>query len=1008
MFGITDRQIRSITYGLFFGSGFSGLVYEVVWVRILQTILGSTTYAVSIVLTAFMAGLAIGSFYAGRLIGKRAEALKIFGWIELGIGFFAFLSPVLLTALNPIYVWLHNEILNSFPLLNLVRFILSFAILIVPTAFMGATLPVLSKFFVKRESKLGTDIGGLYGFNTLGSMVGCFSTGFFLIEQIGVRRSIFLAALINLLIAAIIFILHRRFSNLWAAPSEDHSVKVKTKKETQAIYSTTLLRLVLLTFAVSGFVALGYEVLWTKAISFFAGNTSYAFSTMLTTFLCGLGVGSVIAMRFCDRMRSLLIGFGLAEILIGFCAILTIPMFARLFFLMEPTPFGGSEATPVWLKFSYSFLAMLLPTLIMGAIFPLVSKIYTRSINQIGRSIGNIYSINTTGAILGSAVAGFVLIPLIGIQKSILLLATVNIVVGIILIACSPEMTFKRKCTLLVPIVLFTTILTSIVPVSGKIFSSIKRPTMPRGNSIYYKEGVTHIVEILESKDGTRHLILDGGINASTASTGVGMRVHMLMAQLPLLLHQNPRSILLIALGSGMTAGATLAFGSLETIDCPEISPDVVKAANYFSKWNHNILNSPRFNLYIEDGRNFVLTTARRYDIITTGIIHPKHSAGNASLYSRQYYEICKSKLNKGGIICQWVPLNGLKVSEFKLILKTFQEVFPHSTLWFAQTFGSWGNSNTLLIGTDDELRIDYNKLEKDLREDEIASDLKSEGIHNVFELLDCFAMSEKGLAEYVSDQIEITTDDRPLLEFGSVEMHYAEILADLASKREPILPHLINVGRSSEDSVHIYDKLQNYFEVSNKCIQGDIAALRKRYGKALAEYSAALKLAPHREDVRCQFLELQIQTHKYLAESLLKQKDRYGSDIEQYLQLLEVNPDDAEALFRTGYLYQKLGWLDAAIFQYEEALKLEPDNLEVRHNLAVVYDIKGWTDKAIEELEIVVRMNPSFSEPYAYLGFIYERLGNTSKAIELFEKALKIDPTNQTVKKHLSKLKGA
>jgi spermidine synthase len=712
-------------------------------------------------------------------------------------------------------------------------------------------------------------------------------------------------------------------------------------------------------------------------------------------------------MRFCDGIKDLVTGFGIAEILIGFFAILTIPMFARIFFQIESPAFRGSEATSVWLKFTYSSLAMLLPTLIMGATFPIASKIYT-SLNQVGRSIGNIYSINTVGAILGSATAGFVLIPVMGIQKSILLLAAVNIAIGIILIASSPYARPKSKYAFLAPIVILAVILGAVVPVSGKIFSSVKRPAMPQGNSIYYREGVTHIVEIIEDvKDGTRHLILDGGINASTAPIGVGMRVHMLMAELPLLLHEDPKSILLIALGSGMTAGATLAFESLETIDCAEISPDVVSAADYFAPWNHDVVNSPRFNLYIEDGRNFILTTPQKYDVITTGIIHPKHSAGNAGLYSKDYYEICKSKLNPGGVICQWAPLNGLTVKEFRMILKTFQEVFPKSTLWFAQTFGSWGNVNALLIGTRDELRIDYNRLQMRFQKEKISSDLNSQGIDNIFQFLDCFIMADSMLASLVSGQIEITTDDRPLLEFGDVEMHYSEILSDLAARREPIWPHLTNTGKSPEDSTGIYVELKKYFRVSNKCIQGDIEGLGKDYNQAIADYGAAIEMAPENEDVRRQLLELQKKAHNFLVKRFIKQRIRFPSDVEQYLRMLEINPDDAEAMFRIGYLYQQADWLDAAISQYQSALRLEPNNLQVRHNLAVVYDNKGKTDKAIEELEVLIGMKPSFSKPYAYLGFIYERQADTARAIELFEKALQVDSTDQTAKRHLSKLKG-
>jgi spermidine synthase len=253
---LSSRNIKLIIYTLFFGSGFSGLVYEVVWVRMLHTILGSTTYAVSIVLTAFMAGLAIGSFLAGRWIEKKADALKIYAWIEIGIGFFAFLSPVSLNALNSLYVWMHNQMSLSFQMVNIFRFILSFAVLIVPTALMGATLPVLSKFFVRTESGLGKDIGGLYGFNTLGAMTGCFFTGFFLVQAMGIRQTIFLAALINILVAITIFILHKRFSSTWTPIAENQLAKSKPrerKQKSQKTYPKSLLHIVLLIFAVSGF-----------------------------------------------------------------------------------------------------------------------------------------------------------------------------------------------------------------------------------------------------------------------------------------------------------------------------------------------------------------------------------------------------------------------------------------------------------------------------------------------------------------------------------------------------------------------------------------------------------------------------------------------------------------------------------------------------------------------------------------------------------------------------------
>ncbi len=403
---LTDRKIKIIICALFFASGFAGLVYEVIWVRMLHLILGSTTYAVTLVLTAFMTGLALGSYLAGRYIDTSDKALKIYALLEAGVGLFALLSPALLGLINPLYIQLHAGLHDSPHLLYLIRFLLAFVVLVIPTTLMGATLPVLSKFIVRKRASLGTDLGCLYGYNTIGATLGCFGTGFIFIQSVGIGWTITAAAVLNILVALSAMQLGRTMTKPLpplepTVQSEETQPARKPKKHTTATvekgYSDGLLRLALIMFGLSGFISLGYEVLWARAISFFAGNTSYAFSTMLTTFLLGIGLGSLLATKFSDKLKRPLLAFGLAEIMIGFCAIATIPMFARFFYLLKPEIYGENPATPVWMKFSFSFLAMFLPTLLMGAVFPLVGRIYTRSLKKVGRSIGNLYSMNTVG-----------------------------------------------------------------------------------------------------------------------------------------------------------------------------------------------------------------------------------------------------------------------------------------------------------------------------------------------------------------------------------------------------------------------------------------------------------------------------------------------------------------------------------------------------------------------------------------------------------------------------------
>jgi spermidine synthase len=1012
---LTDRKIKIIICVLFFTSGFAGLVYEVIWVRMLHLILGSTTYAVTLVLTAFMAGLALGSYLAGRHIDKSGRALKIYALLEAGVGLFALLSPVLLGLINPLYIQLHAGLHDSPHLLYLVRFLLAFVVLVIPTTLMGATLPVLSKLIVKKRSSLGKDIGCLYGYNTIGATLGCFGTGFIFIHSFGIGWTISAAAVLNILVAIIALQLGRTLAEPvlqpeQSIPPEKTQPAKKPKKQIMAAetgYSNSLLSLVLFMFGLSGFISLGYEVLWARAISFFAGNTSYAFSTMLTTFLLGIGLGSLLATKFSDKLKRPLLGFGLAEIMIGFCAIATIPMFARFFYLLRPEIYGENPATPVWMKFCFSFLAMFIPTLLMGAVFPLVGRIYTHTLKKVGRSIGNLYSINTVGSILGSAAAGFVLVPLLGIQKSILLLSILQISIGAIIIMCSPELQPARRLSIVTPFVLIALALTVIAPVRGNTYSSAHRSNMPNGAPIYYREGVSNIVEVLQESEDSRHLILTGGVNASTSSHGVGLRIHRLMSQLPLLLHENPQSILLIALGSGMTAGATLAFDNLKTIDCAEISRDVVDAAGYFRLWNHDIVNSPRFNLVIEDGRNFVLTTPRKYDVITAGIIHPKYNSGNAGFYSKDYYEICKRKLKPGGIVCQWAPLYGLTVDEFKMIINTFLEVFPHGSLWFAQNYGQLGNSNALLIGSLDSLGISYAGLKKYFQKQAVGDDLREEGIDNVVELLDCFILGGDALRDFARGRNRITTDNHPILEFGQIEMHYDEILRMMAELREPIQPYLTNFeSAASSEMIAISDSLRIQYEVSNYCIQGDIHILEIDFNQALAEYGRALEILPDNPDLRLQYRDVQLRANNHLIREFMAKNQGQNDMIKRFAQRLQYKPNDAESQFNIGLVYQQKGWLDAAMTQYQDAIRLDPDNPLIRHNLALLYDQKGWSEKALEELDRVIAMDSTLAAPCVYCGIIHKRMGDLESARKMFTRALILDPDNKIANEQLAELK--
>src|SRR5437867_1057328 len=432
------RTWRRAVLALCFLSGISGLIYEVAWARMLHLLFGDTVLAVSTVLASFMAGLAAGSFWIGRYIDRRRGVLAVYAGLETGIGLSALLLPVVLQALTPLYVWLHQSLSASFWLFGLVRFLLAFCLLSVPTALMGATLPVLSRYLVQNSATLGWNVGALYALNTGGAMLGCFMAGYVLIGSLGLSWTVWIGAALNFAIALVVWGGQR-----WIEAPDIREAPSSSPADTApavARYDDKTVRRVLWSFALAGCAALSYEVIWTRALTFFVGNSTYAFSAMLTTFLCGLALGSVLVARVSDRSGNVLALLGALQVGIGIYGILTIAILGRLFYGFDAWWEGFSNANwgaPLGLTFLKTFVVILPPTLCMGATFPLVSKIVTHGPQAVGRGVGTAYACNTLGAIVAAWVSGFVAIPLLGTHHSLALTALLSVGIGGVLLASS-------------------------------------------------------------------------------------------------------------------------------------------------------------------------------------------------------------------------------------------------------------------------------------------------------------------------------------------------------------------------------------------------------------------------------------------------------------------------------------------------------------------------------------------------------------------------------------------
>ncbi len=836
-------SLKAVLFMLFFLSGACGLVYEVVWARMLALVFGATVFAISTVLISFMAGLALGSLSFGRLVDRSPDPLKIYAYLEAGVGVFALFVPLIFARLDTVYVYLHRQVHASFYLFSLIRFLFSFLVLVVPATLMGGTLPAMSKYFVTRLGDLGWDVGRLYSINTFGAVVGCSSTGFLLLGTLGIRGTIFTAASVNLLIAATVLIISRARGS---AGGPVAGGQAEAEDRDRGGYDPAYpLSFALWGVAISGFAALAYEVVWTRVLTVLFPTTTYSFTVMLTTFLCGLALGSFLFARLIDRKRDLLGFFGLVQIAIGLSAILLVPILGKLpaLLLALRGRLGMSWPKMIGMTFGSSFLVMLIPTILMGTTFPLVSKMCTLKLRGLGRSIGKVYSANTLGAIVGSFGAGFLLIPLIGAQRSNLWIAFLNLFLGTGALLINPWMRPKLKWIGVGAVSL-------IVLATGIILPARMRPIiLPSGfgtvgkevDLVYYDEGMAGTVTVVE-EGGVRSCCVDNSFVCGTSYDA--LQTVRMLGHLPLLVHPRARKVLVIGFGIGVTTSA-VARHPVEAIDCVEISPEVVAASRYFREVNHDVLSDPRVSLTEGDGRNYVLATADRYDVITCDPTHPL--LGSGGLYTKEYWELCRKRLKPDGIMCQYLPLHLLSPQDFRTIINTFHKVFPNTTLWF--TF-----SHCILFGGQQPLAIDFNLLNERLRQREIAEDLVQSNLEDPFAFLSCLILDEEAVGRFVRGA-STNTDDHPYVEFSGRRSMGAETwtvnLSSLAELRVNPSGVLTNLGPNREEAESVERRLGRYFQAGAHKIQGLIFWRVGAVGREIEEYGQALEINPEDREVR-------------------------------------------------------------------------------------------------------------------------------------------------------------
>lgn len=761
---------------LFFFSGFTGLVYEVVWSRMLVLVMGNTTMATSTILAAFMGGLALGSYFWGRFIEKGGvSGLAVFGWLEIGVGVYALAFPALMQVASPLEIWLTVTTGRTGLSQLMLRFLICCGLLALPTFLMGGTFSVIGHHLIRTHASFGRKTSLLYGVNTSGAVLGAFFTGFFLIHALGHRNCLWLAATLSITLGGVA---------IWTAgsaagDSRPMGKKTPTVKRSQRKAAAKLNPLVMMGLLVSGFCALAYQVLWTRLLILVADNSVYSFTSILVMFLAGIATGSLVLTMIIGRIRRPALLFGWIQVGIAVSA------FCYPYFI-EPRPIDLN--TPYWnFLLAKLPLVLLIPTMLMGATFPLAAHVHQIARQTVGGSIGNVLAINTLGAVTGAVVAGFWLIPALGFRNGLMLLSAANLVMGAAIIARSTQ----RLPAALTLAVLTGVGLAGTTHMPADYFEKKYARIEPGSQLIYYSEDRAANVTVFQRPDGNRVLYINGIPEVDTSYLSV--RTLKLLGMLAGVASEQPGDALMVTFGAGITAGSTALFAN--RVDCVDLAQQARAVAGYFGPANGNVASNPKVNIYVDDARHYLLTGDRQYSIIVSDATHPR-SYDSWVLFTRQFYELVKSRLANSGVFCQWVPFHGMDEGQFVSIVRTFASVFPHTSLWRE------GDAYVVLLATPAPLTIDFADMTEKLSHPEIRRALGSVSLSNPIDLLRSFSMGPGQIAK-LTEHGRIIEDNSPAHLFFSFYATLKEQYRQwplnnyrlLKRHEESVLPYVINIS---------------------------------------------------------------------------------------------------------------------------------------------------------------------------------------------------------------------
>jgi predicted membrane-bound spermidine synthase/glycosyltransferase involved in cell wall biosynthesis len=741
------RKYRKTVLAIFILSGAAGLMYEVVWARQLVLVFGNTSQAIATILTGFFAGMAIGSVLGGRLADRVRSPLRLYGVIELILVGIVLATPAGFRLIHELYRSVYSALETAPGAITLIRFGLALVALAPATILMGCTLPILARFLARGRDELGGAFGNLYVANTSGAVLGTLLAGFFLIEIVGLNGTLLFGALCTALAGVLALVVHTRSSSI----ADDRATPVAAAERTtggngpdEKRLVEVYRRLALGSAFVMGLTSLGYQVLWTRLLSSGTGNTTYVFTLILSIFLIGLASGATLIARRSTRPADPVALLGLTQLAVAFLALAGVALLS---------------GRVVSLPFVPTTVLVVLPTtLVMGFALPLASCLVGKGDERVGMDVGLLLGVNTTGVIIGTSAMPFLLVPLLGSQRSIVALSLANAGLGawLLNVSVDGQLTprwYRRASSAVIAVGAALILLVrpsfvadpieTMVTMRGELFASTE-------------DAVASVQAGRLGKE--KHLWVGGtGMTALTVDA-------RLMAVLPMMLRPKAESMLVICFGMGSSFRSAL-IGGLR-VDGVELVPSVPKMFRYYHADADRILADPRGRLVITDGRNYMELTDHKYDLIIVDPPPPIQSSGTAVLYSREFYAASASRLNRGGLMMEWMPF-GQTIDEFRAHVRTFVAVLPEVMIAFGP-----GGYGTFMFGSSEPVHFDESSSReilarpgvlKDLAEPDDSPAATVDSWINVISRLVC--LSGAGVPRFAGPG-SLITDNRPLTEY--------------------------------------------------------------------------------------------------------------------------------------------------------------------------------------------------------------------------------------------------